>query len=309
MRVLIFLFFSLLVVKGFTQEIKKLEGYANGVHHVSFSSDGNWLLTGSGISTNRAEIRDARTGDVVISLPGIESSVAKGGWFPSGDFLYTSSGTGSKVQIWAVNGELIKSIEEKDCKYTSEIAFNPKKEGFVMSCDSKLYYFNNDFQKEKELEVPEILETFYFNKEGVLFVGSAYEALHIYNDKEANWQSIQLPLGPRNIEETPSGEIMLTDYYVMSSDKPSIRFFEDGEATKSFTFEEKVLSAKWVPNKAMILATFSGGSVRLIDAEGKVIKELGRFGSFPLSLAVNPDGQNAAIGYLGALVLIDLSKF
>ncbi len=304
----VFTFFLFISFVSKAQKVVKLEGYVNGVHHVSYSPDGKYLLTGSGLETNKAEIRDALTGTVIRTFEGVENSIAKGGWSADGDMLYTSSGMGFKVQIWSAEGEELLSLDLEDCDYSSELVFDPSGDGFVLSCNESLLFYNEKFEQVNSIQTPDLFETFQLLSDGKIYVGSAYDYLHILEQGSSDWNTIDISLGPRTIQELTSGQIMLTDYYVMRSDEPYIRFFENDQEVKSFTFDEKVLRAYYIESKDMIIATFSGGAVRLISKEGEIINEIGSFGMFPLSLDVSPNGEQAAVGYLDSLILIDLSE-
>ncbi|WP_165228276.1 serine/threonine-protein kinase [Aquisphaera insulae] len=83
-------------------QVGSLRGHRERVFDAAFSPDGEWIASGSLDYT--ARVWEARSGRVVVTLPGLSSPVFQVKWSPAGDHLALNLGNSGEVALHAIAG-------------------------------------------------------------------------------------------------------------------------------------------------------------------------------------------------------------
>ncbi len=302
------LFLSLLLSAPLLGQVKSYEGYPLGVHIVAFSPDGKTLLMGSGASESTMHLFDIEKEVRVGTIGHQPDGIAFAGWFPKSGKFYTSGK--DSLKIWS-DTESYELFDFGSCPYEGELIFHENEEAYAIACGKKVYVLDEHMVKQFEVGLDEIYSAGSISPNGQeLVIATALDELMFINLNDGSLEKTITESLAKQVVYLSDYELMAVDYYIFKEDEPYIRFINRGTGVETnFTDSDKVLLAKKVPGKDIIVTTHSGGFAKLYTTKGVLIKDFGKIGNFPLSMDISKSGDKAAIGLLNKLAIIDLSDY
>lgn len=282
------------VVEDTTPSLR-LSGHAASVTSVAWSSDGQYILTGSRDRTVR--IWDAATGQQVRLLDNID--VASVAWSPDGQRILTG-GSDSTARIWDMhNGQLLQAFGGHAAPINA-VAWSPDGQHILIGNDdntASIWDLQTGQRRILRGHTDKVLAVAWSPNGKLILTGSADKTARVWD--AANGKPIRRLTGHISrvlaVAWNPDSNQVLT-----GSDDRTARIWRldeqvDGRLLNGFN--EIVYAAAWSPDGRYVLTGSWDRIVRVWDAaSGTLVQHISGHKDIVLSVAWSPDGQKIVTG-------------
>lgn len=281
---------SLLNVLGQVQEENQMPGHQKAIRALSYSPDGQFLLSGS--DDQHIRIWN-RSGSLIKSLP-VGSSVNSVSYDPQGNFFATAGGDGV-IRLWKPNGTLLRRFKRQASQIFS-VTVNPR--GDILAAGHEdgrvtLWKANGSFLRTIQSNRSSIYSLSISPDGRILAAGDSTGLVHLWQLDGTPIKSIEAHRGAVNhLVFSPDGEEIAS----ASDDKTVKLWTQEGEFTRTLTSSDrKFWSVDFSPDSTTIITGSEDGSIQLWSRGGDLKATLpGQEAIY--SIAFSPDGEKIASG-------------
>ncbi len=290
------------------QEINRLDSHQGWVWEVSFSSDGNMLLTAS---DDGEAIVWSRAGQKLFTLK--HPDRLYGATFSPDNRMIATASKDGKVRLWTTDGKLLRTYQGHS-KSVFAVTFSPDGRFLVSGGADNLIniWLVNSVSRDNEsrVEVPhQILNghqkevtNLNFSPDGKMLVSASYDdTLKIWKINQKN-DKIELVKTVKAHEDGVAGAIFIQDGQEIASvgGDGNLKFWNlNGQLLKPpirahFDVINRVAFSR---GKLPVLATASQDkTVKFWNLDGDLLNTLSGHKESVLTLSFSPDGKNMATG-------------
>ncbi|MEM6377561.1 MAG: caspase family protein, partial [Bacteroidota bacterium] len=276
------------------------QGHSSYINAVSFSPDGQLILTSGGEGTAKVWTKDGR---LLTTIKQHKASISVAQFSPDGQSFLTVSDEPT-AYLWSTDGQLLGSFQESDAHFvTAAIAPNGQ---YIVSANDALEIKIWDLSGR-------VLQTFSGHESWVTEVDFSPDSKQIITGSQDRtfklWDTSGRLIKTVNAHDdyltaarfSPDGQQILTS----SGDKTIKLWTLDGQLLKTFDHHQvEVGDAVFSPDGQQILSTSEEGKPVLFDLNGRILREFSDDDNELVTLAFSPDGQYILTGGFVGMVTV-----
>ena len=272
------------------RERNRLEGHSDRVNSVTFSPDGQTIVSGSADNTIKLWSRD---GTVLKTITGHKGDVTRVAYSPDGE-MFASASTDKTIKLWRKDGSLVKTISGYNRGEVKSLCYSP--DGTVLasgSADGKIELWSRGGKLLRTLtEHSGAVNDVSFSPDGkIIASASADNTVKLWNSDGTPLKTITGYNRPvLSVSFSPDGKILAA-----TSEDGTIRFFSpDGTLLKALSEDSVVNSVIFSPDGKTIVSVGGDTTVKLWNPDGTKLQTFQGHKDGVLGVDFSPDGNTIA---------------
>jgi len=267
------------------QEANRFE-HDSAVYSVSFSPDGQQILTGSDDGTATLWRADGQQ----LQQFQHESEVWSVSFSPDGQQILTGSDDGTAT-LWRADGQQLQQFQHEGAVYS--VSFSPNGQQILTgSRDDTATLWRADGKQLQQFQHDSEVWSVSFSPDGQqILTGSRDGIATLWRADGQQLQQFQHDSAVRSVSFSPDGQQILTG----SWDGTVALWRADGQQLRQFQHDSVVSSVSFSPNGQQILTGSRDGIATLWRADGQQLQQFQHEGAV-LSVSFSPDEQQILIG-------------
>jgi WD40 repeat protein len=281
------------------RELCSLQGYSSPVSSVTFSPDGELIVSGSFAPDNTIKVWDAATGREIHTLQGHSGSVSSVVFSPDGKWIVSSSDD-STIKVWdAATGKEMRTMQGHSGGVMS-VAFSPNGAWIVSSSfDSTIKVWEAATGRETRTMQghSDGVMSVAFSPDGAWIVsGSTDGTVRVWDAARGReLRTLRGPSGEPTVAFSPDGA------QIVSAGSDTIKVWEAATGTELRSLQGNTgpwRGCTFSPDGTRIVSIFwENNTIRVWDAAtGREIFSLRGHSSHVWSVALSPDGKRIVSG-------------